>query len=1010
VTRESSGELLPKASAVPHVYVIRPSTTAVLCLALVISWPTLAWTQSRFDSWTTENGLPQNSIRDILQTRDGYLWLATEGGLVRFDGARFVVFDKSVPGFESQRIGALREDRHGALWAGTSDGMLIRYHAGRFTTYGPKDGLPKGGLLMAGAARIEEADDGGLWVTWIDAVTRLAGPQITNFVPGDFGMPGSLPRHRYTDSWWRQDSTALQVFARGRVRTFTVPSGVAAAGVTGVNVDSRGDLWIRTAGAGVLNASGDLIEQFTVQDGLPVDAPDGLFHGDGKGGIWFFDRVTGMVYRIHGGAHERIGLAGGRSFYVDREGSTWIGTVAHGLHRLRDDLFTLYTEREGLSLDRTYPILQDRSGAIWIGTWDGGLNRFSDRRFTAYGLADGLPSRRITCIYEDRSGRLWVGTDEGLTYLEGTRFIRYSVGAGLPESSVWAMHEDRDGRLWIATDTGLLKREGDRFTRYTTADGLTHDRITALFEDRSGALWIGTYQGVTRLRGGVFTPFGEPEGFVGNEVRAFHEDADGQLWIGTYDGGLYRLAKDRLTRYTRNEGLHDNGVFQILEDDDGYFWMGSNRGLSRVSRSELNDLAAGRRRAVTPVVFGVRDGLRSIEFNGGRQPSGLKTADGRLWFPTMAGVAVVDPSVIRAVPAPRPIIEEIRVAGEVVEPRQQLTVPPDAAMFEIVYTAPTFVKPEQVRFRYRLTGLSDEWVDVGDRRSVSFDRVPPGTYTFVLSASNHTGEWSADVPALSIVVLPPFWGTWWFRVLAVAMLASALYGVHLGRVRRLRREQAQRSVYLQELIDAQEQERTRISNEMHDSLGYEVSMVKQRVREGLARPVVEVEVRSDFQEVLRLADRIEGEMRTIAYALRPYHLDKVGLTQSVQELVLEMRGASGVELNAELTPIDGLFSPDAEIHIYRMIQEGLNNVVKHSGAHRATVTISRAAEAVEIRIEDDGEGLSKHRESAADGQGLGLIGIRERARLVGGDVRIESRQRRGTSIIVRLPVQTTDDE
>jgi ligand-binding sensor domain-containing protein/signal transduction histidine kinase len=1010
VTRDSSGELLPKASAVPPVYVIRPSTTAVLCLTLVISCPSPALAQSRFESWTTENGLPQNSIRDILQTRDGYLWLATEGGLVRFDGARFVVFDKSVPGFESQRIGALREDRNGALWAGTSDGMLIRYQDGRFTTYGRKDGLPKAGSPAAGGARIEDDDQGNLWVTWIDAVTRLVGPQFTNFVPGDFAMPAAPPRHLYLDSWWRQDSTALHVFARGRVQTYTLPRAVASAGVTGVNPDARGNIWIRTAGAGVLRASPGRVERLTVQDGLRSNAPDGLFHADGTDSIWFFDRVAGMIDRIQGGAHERIGIGNGRSFYVDREGSTWIGTVAHGLHRLRADPVTVYAEREGLSGDQAYQILQDRSGAIWIGTGDGGLNKYADGRFTSYGVADGLRSGRITFIYEDSSGRLWVGTDEGLTYLQGTRFARYTAGAGHLGGTVWALHEDRNGTRWFGTSTGLVKQDGDRFTRYTTAEGLTHDAITALFEDRGGALWIGTYQGVTRLRDGVFTSYGEPEGFVGNEVRAIHEDVDGHLWIGTYDGGLYRVVRDRLTRYTRKEGLHDNGVFQILEDDQGYFWMGSNRGLSRVSRTELNELAAGRRRSVTPVVFGVRDGLRSVEFNGGSQPSGLTTADGRLWFPTMAGVAVVDPKMIRALPPPHPIIEEIRVAGELQEPGQQLMVPPDAAGFEIVYTAPTFVKPEQVRFRYRMTGLSEEWVEVGDRRSVSFDRVPPGQYSFVLSASNHTGGWSADGPALRIVVLPPFWATWWFKLLAVAMLASALFGVHIGRVRRLKREQAQRSVYLQELIDAQEQERTRISNEMHDSLGYDVSMVKQRVREGLARPVLDVDVRGDFQDVLRLADRIEGEMKTIAYALRPYHLDKVGLTRSIQELVFDTGDASNLELTAELAPIDDLFSPESEIHIYRMVQESLNNVVKHSGAHRATVTISRVDETVEIRVEDDGEGVSKDQERAADGRGLGLIGIRERARLVGGDVRVESRQLRGTSIIVTLNIQASGHE
>ena len=994
---------LQRGSSSRATSLIRHSTTAVLCLALVVTCPAPALTQSRFDSWTTENGLPQNSIRDILQTRDGYLWLATEGGLVRFDGSRFVVFDSSVPGFESQRIGALREDRDGTLWAGTTDGMLVRYRAGRFTTYGRKDGLPLAGSTPPAVARMEHDDAGDLWVTWVNAVTQVSGARIRNFVPGDLALP-PVQQSQYLDHWWRQEGATLRVFAAGRMSNVTLPAGVTTAGVTS---DARGTLWIRTAGAGVLTASDGQIERFTTQQGLPSDAPDGSFHGDGRGSIWFFERRGRAIYRIQGNAYERTGIVGGRSFYADREGSSWIGTVAHGLQRLRADLFTVHSTRDGLSGDQVYPILQDRAGAIWIGTEDGKLNKFVDQRVITYDRANGLPSTRVTCIFEDRAGRLWVGTEYGLAYLQGDRFIRYTAHAGLA-GAVAAMHEDRIGVLWMGTSTGLVKRDGDRFTRYTTANGLSHDSITALFEDRTGTLWIGTYQGLTRLRDGVFTRYGADEGFVGNDVRAFHEDADGHLWIGTYDGGLYRLAQDRLTRYTRNEGLHDNGIFQILEDDQGHFWMGSNRGLSRVSRTELNELAAGERRTVMPVVFGARDGLRSIEFNGGRQPSGQKTADGKLWFPTMGGVAVVDPSVIRPLPAPRPVIEEVRVAGVPVEPHQPLELAHDAPMFEITYTAPTFIKPEQLRFRYRLTGLSDTWTDAGERRSASFYRVPAGTYTFVVSAANQTGAWSVDGPELRIVVLPPFWGTWWFKLLALAAVASALLGAHGGRIRWLRREQAQRSVYLQELIDAQEQERARISNEMHDALGYEVSMVKQRVRESLARPVLDAGVHGDFQEVLRLADRIESEMKTIAYALRPYHLDKVGLTRSIQELVAEMGRASGVELRADVTPVDDLFTPDAEIHIYRMVQESLNNVVTHAGARRATVTVARIGDRVEIAVEDDGEGLSTP--VGREAHGLGLIGIRERARLIGGDVRIESRQRRGTTIIVRLPVARRDDE
>ena len=262
-------------------------------------------------------------------------------------------------------------------------------------------------------------------------------------------------------------------------------------------------------------------------------------------------------------------------------------------------------------------------------------------------------------------------------------------------------------------------------------------------------------QGLTRLKDGAFTAYREQDGFIGSWVRAFHEDGDGILWVGTYDGGLYRLANDRLTRFTRNEGLHDNGVFQILEDADGFFWMGSNRGISRISRRELTDVAEGRRRTVTSVVFGASDGLSSVEVNGGRQPSGLKTADGKLWFPTMGGVAVIDPAAIRIkANPPAAIIEAVRLNGDRVDFTGEIRVPPSARALEIEYTAPSFVKPEQIRFRYRLIGLDDEWIDAGDRRSAGFHGMSPGRYRFEVIAASHDGVWSTAGPLSR---------SWWCR-------------------------------------------------------------------------------------------------------------------------------------------------------------------------------------------------------------------------------------------------------
>ena len=368
--------------------------------------------QPKFDAWTTENGLPQNSVNDILQTRDGYLWLATYGGLVRFDGVRFVVFDTSFEGIRSQRVRALHEDRRGTLWAGTEDGMLIRYRDRRFITYDNEDGLPHDA-----ATRIEEDEAGDLWITFVGTVTRFDGERFQNFGPADFdNRVAGPPGHRFIDTWWRHDAAGFHALVGGRVRAYAIDGELNGAGVSRVLTDKCGNLWITTTNAGLIKAAPERIQRYTRHDGLPIGHRDGLFLTDCKDNVWFQDSRL-KVYRVRNGDAEPITVPTLLAVYEDREGSVWLGMSAAGLRRLRDTSVTTLTERDGLSLERVYSILEDRAGAVWIGTWDAGLNRYANGRFSSYGLAEGLPSFRITCIYEDRSGRLWVGTDNGTQLL-----------------------------------------------------------------------------------------------------------------------------------------------------------------------------------------------------------------------------------------------------------------------------------------------------------------------------------------------------------------------------------------------------------------------------------------------------------------------------------------------------------------------------------------------------------------------------------------------------------------
>jgi signal transduction histidine kinase len=607
-------------------------------------------------------------------------------------------------------------------------------------------------------------------------------------------------------------------------------------------------------------------------------------------------------------------------------------------------------------------------------------------------------------LFEDRSGRLMLGLNSGLTSLQGERFVPDEDLAEV----VYAIEQDATGAMWFATPHGLVRRTSPgRLTRYRAEDGLPHTRATALMIARSGALWVGTMQGIARFEGErVAATYSEAEGLAGNWVRAFYEDNDGILWIGTYDGGLYRLKDDTLTRYTTREGLHDNGVFQILEDDFGFFWMGSNRGLSRVSRRELNDFAEGRTSSVRSRVFGIRDGMTSLECNGGRQPAGLKTADGRLWIPTMGGVAIVDPSRVEDPSGPPPvIIEEALVEDQPVALGGEITIPHDATTFEIRYTAPSFLNPERLRFRHRMLGLDERWIESRSQRAATYHRLPPGRYRFVVSAAHEDGDWSPDSAPVVLVVRAPYWQQTWF--LGLALLTFAVTGLAMDRrrVARHRREQARQAAFTRHLIETQEAERKRIAGELHDSLGQDLYVIRAHARSARAGHASPGGFDAALDAIDDVARKASDELKEVTLVLRPYHLDRIGLSAAIRNMVRSVSDASGISITADVDGIDDVLDPDRQVHAFRIVQESVSNIVRHSGAASARVAARRAGPAVEITIEDDGRGFHPEAIDASGAAGgLGLMAIRERARGLGGEAEVRSTRGRGTVVVARIPI------
>jgi signal transduction histidine kinase/ligand-binding sensor domain-containing protein len=994
---------VPRMKKIPLLPTARiPAATFLL---LVTSLVTLH-AQYHIDVWTTVAGLPQNTVYSILQTRDGYVWFTTLDGLVRFDGVRFTVYNRGNGGggINSNRFTALHESADGTLWAGTEDGGLTRYRDGRFKTYTANDGLPDNGVW---AIRDDKA--GGLLVSTNLGPTLLRGDRF-EAVLGQGGA--SLPRCidlNAAGACWYQDAIGLHRSLNGETTTFSLPAAVVSKLVTTIYEDREHAVWIALRGGGLVGIKPDgSFSSYDAKDGL-VHLPVTAISQDHQGRLWFGTAGGGLLsfegarFVTYLEPTDKVGIDDIRTIYEDRESNLWLGKRASGLAKLVRQIVTVRTKNDGLSGNNVYAVLEDRSGKIWVGVWESGVNvsaldgRFAKRADVPFGFP--------TALYEDSAGRIWVGSNHSaIGFIEDDRWTDVSSQIGAA-GAVFVIRESSDGSLWFGTRSGLLRYRGGSTTRYTMRDGLPSDDVKDILEDRQKRLWFATFGGLARLEGDRFVNLTEADGLSSNHVRTLYEDSDGTLWVGTYDGGLNRLRDKRLTRYTTANGLFSSGVFRIIEDGRGRFWVSSNRGIYRLNKAELNDFAEGRIKSVTSVAYGLQDGLISTECNGGQQPAGWKTRNGHIVFPTQEGLAFIDPESVTENPlAPPVVIENSSLDGQPVKFAPEIRVGPGQQNLEINYTGLSFVKPEQVRFKYKLEGLDGEWVEAGSRRTAYYSYLPPGTYVFRVLAANSDSVWNPNGASVSVVVTPPFYRTRWFYLLIGLSVAGVAFAVYETRLQRLRRAHAAQRAFSQQLIELQEGERKRIAAGLHDSLGQNLLIIKNRALLGLQKPLGDSAAHDQLEEISGISSQALDEVREIAYALHPYQMDRLGLTKAVLAMLNKVATASDIEFSTEIQNIDGLFPKDSEINIYRIVQESVNNIVKHSGTKSARVAIKRIGSTVQISVADDGKGFSTEAAAgpSAPGSGFGLAGISERARMLGGKELIHSTPGKGTSVTVRI--------
>lgn len=827
--------------------------------------PGKSLTQYQMEVWGADDGLPQKSIYSIRQSKDGFLWLGTQEGLVRFDGIEFHTYDKTNSALVRNAISAICESEDGTIWVGTREGGLTRFREGESRTIGSEQGLSSDNIssIAAGAT-------GNLWIGTDDAgLNVLRDGKIYSYTIED-GLPGKSINVLLVDSdgllWIGTRGAGLSSFDGQQFRNLGVAEGLPSEDITSLYEDSDGKLLVGTRDGHVAEYEDGVLSRVITEHSWEERAGAiSTILEDNLGTVWVGTDKKGLV-RMWGGNHDHLTAAEGlpahniKSLLQDREGTLWIGTDGGGLVRLQNGKFNPWGANEGLSADYAYGVFEDRSGNIWVGTEGAGVNRLGKDGVQSIRASDGLGSDVVYAIEQTSDGSMWFGTEgAGLARYRNGRMDLFTTDDGLPTNTIYALYTDSAGRLWIGTSSGgLTSFYQGSFRTLTTDQGLSSSLVTVIMESVRGGLWVGTYDGgLNYLHDGrVLNQYSTANGLNSNYVLSLYEDADGVLWVGTREGGLHRIKDGRVDVITTKHGLYNDIVNTILEDGSGYLWMSCNKGLFRVSREELNAFAEGRLERVTSEFYDRADGLRSHEFNGGFQPAGWKSRDGQLWFPSDRGLVEVDPDNIPVNTLPPLVhIQTVVADGKVIsrDAEKRISFSPGAHKFEFHYVGLSFISPGNIRYEYILEGVDDAWVDAGSRRVAYYTNLSPGEYVFRVRASNSDGVWDLMGAGVAVYLRPFFYQTLWFQLVLLCVFVLGSILLYWVRVRRL----TQRQIELESLVS----ERTRDLREEKERTEKALMQTEEARREAeiqkdvaeRAKAVIEAQA-----EKLREMDRIKS--------------------------------------------------------------------------------------------------------------------------------------------------------
>ena len=974
-----------------------------MCLWLLLSSSACALDVARnlgqfsYQTWQTGNGLPQNTVRSILQSRDGFIWLATESGLARFDGAQFAVFDaRNTPALRSNNIRSLLEDQEGSLWIATAEG-IARRTGERFEMLPPAIEPEKNNILTLHRDRSGEIlavspNDVSRWrinagtAAHQDTHPRAEGlPRLTGAIAS-----GSDRR------LWLGTQTGVEVLENGHYHN--VSGDLPATPVNALLFDHSARLWVGTA-KGLFVAQANAPGKFQLFNDLLTTGTVLALFEDWEGSLWL-GTEHGVVRLVQdaGGTYKADQALSGQyviAMAEDAEGDLWMGTESTGVTIARNQKFVTYTTRDGLADDAVRCVFENHKGTLALGTNEG-LTTLNNGQHSLLNTAAGLSSNVILSLGADNQGRLLIGTPDGLNRLQDDGSISITTSAdGLADDFVRSIYKDNDGSLWIGTRRGLSHQTGARiFITYTQADGLGSDLVGAMTRDREGDLWIATFNGLTRFRNGHFRTYRSRDGLSNNIIMALYEDADGELWIGTQDGGVDLLRNGVIYQVPRKLGL-PSSVFGISEDRNGELWFSSKLGIARANRSELTKAALGRSDQATVVWYGASDGLLINECSVGGHPEVWQAQDGTLWFSTLKGIAALYPGAARLNRVlPPVVIESVRIDDRAFAPSDVLEIKPGPSRFAFEYAGLSFVAPQKVIYRYKLEGFDKSWVEAGTQRTAYYTNIPPGHYRFRVLARNNDGFWNEAGDQLNFRLDPRFYQTIWFYTLLALAVAGASYLIYRWRM-----------AEVEARFNAVLQERNRIAREIHDTLAQGfvgVSMQLEIVSRllsssaGTAREHLD-QARTQVRESL-------SEARRSIWQLRSQSPETRDLASRLSKAANQLIGSAPLKLSLE---VRGTYRPlrcEVEDELLRIGQEAVTNAFRHAHAEHISIELAYASRKLRMTITDDGRGFARDtRTSGANGH-FGLKGIEERARQIRARLVVDSEEGKGTTVLVEAPL------